>query len=476
MTLGPIIHRLERLHLCQTFGDLSAVTPTDGQFGVVLSTATLYHYTAALGWTSVGGSGSTVTLPIAESDVTSLVSDLAGKAASVHTHVIADVTSLQSTLDGKAPIVHTHAEADVTNLVSDLAAKQGLDATLTALAAYNTNGLVAQTASDTFAGRTLTAGSSKVAVSNGDGVSGNPTVDVTEANLTVSNLGGTLAIGHGGTGQTAKTAAFDALSPVTTRGDLVIRDASNNVRLAVGAANRVLRSDGTDPSWAQVAAATDISGQLGIANGGTGQATATAAFNALDPLTTQGDTLYHNGTDSVRLAKGTGLQLLRMNSGATAPEWASGVIPIGPIQFISGDSGGGPALDNTNYYLALNVGTILTVDATAIAPTSGGLVTPIARAAMTITDVYLTIVNAVTSASTETGTGAILVNNTTATTVFNNTLQWSGTPTTINAYSATGLSIPLAAGDFWTFRIAVPNMATNPTNVWYAATIYGTSP
>ena len=37
----------------------------------------------------------------------------------------------------------------------------------------------------------------------------------------------------------------------------------------------------------------------------------------------QGDTLYYNGTDYVRLAKGTAGQALVMNSGATAPEWGS---------------------------------------------------------------------------------------------------------------------------------------------------------
>lgn len=54
--------------------------------------------------------------------------------------------------------------------------KQPLDATLTSLAAFNTNGLIAQTAADTFAGRTLTGPAAGITVTNGNGVSGNPTL------------------------------------------------------------------------------------------------------------------------------------------------------------------------------------------------------------------------------------------------------------------------------------------------------------
>lgn len=53
-----------------------------------------------------------------------------------------------------------------------------LDATLNALAAFNTNGLLVQTAADTFAGRTLTGTTNYIVVTNGDGVSGNPTVNI----------------------------------------------------------------------------------------------------------------------------------------------------------------------------------------------------------------------------------------------------------------------------------------------------------
>ena len=50
------------------------------------------------------------------------------------------------------------------------------DATVQALAAYNTNGMVTQTAADTFTGRTITGTANQIAVSNGDGVAGNPTI------------------------------------------------------------------------------------------------------------------------------------------------------------------------------------------------------------------------------------------------------------------------------------------------------------
>ena len=57
-----------------------------------------------------------------------------------------------------------------------------------------------------------------------------------------------------------------------------------------------------------------------------------------------GDVMYYNGTDYVRLAKGTAGQVLKVNSGATAPEWGEMV-------------GGGPSL-GTDSVIRTNAKTI----------------------------------------------------------------------------------------------------------------------
>lgn len=65
----------------------------------------------------------------------------------------------------------------------DFTAVQAKDATLDALAAYNTNGFLVQTSANTFTGRTIT-GTNGVSVSNGDGGSGNPSLSVSISSLT----------------------------------------------------------------------------------------------------------------------------------------------------------------------------------------------------------------------------------------------------------------------------------------------------
>lgn len=76
---------------------------------------------------------------------------------------------------------------------------------------------------------------------------------------------GALPIANGGTGQITANPAFNALAPTTTRGDLIVRGAAVNARLALGATGTVPQSNGTDLVYGKVTMANidAASGPLG---------------------------------------------------------------------------------------------------------------------------------------------------------------------------------------------------------------------
>lgn len=73
---------------------------------------------------------------------------------------------------------------------------------------------------------------------------------------TASNVTGVVAIANGGTGQTTQTNAFDALSPLTTKGDLIVSNGTDNVRLPVGTDTWVLTADSTQATGIKWAASS----------------------------------------------------------------------------------------------------------------------------------------------------------------------------------------------------------------------------
>lgn len=94
-----------------------------------------------------------------------------------------------------------------SSIQTQLDNKQPLDADLTALAALTTTGFSTRTGAATWDTRTFTTGSSKISLTNGDGIAGNPVIDAVEANFTLNNIGGTLSVAKGGTGVTSVTTA-----------------------------------------------------------------------------------------------------------------------------------------------------------------------------------------------------------------------------------------------------------------------------
>jgi hypothetical protein len=153
-----------------------------------------------------------------------------------------------------------------------------------------------------------------------------PTQVTDSTGKVLSNALNTVAILNGGTGSTNKTAAFDALAPTTSPGDLIYRDGSANVRLGVGAANQTLLSSGSAPIWGfisdsniGVAAAisrskiasgsgnhvviNDSSGglsseaQLSVTRGGTGSSTFTSGYLLVGNNTNPVTTLQHTASN-----------------------------------------------------------------------------------------------------------------------------------------------------------------------------------
>jgi hypothetical protein len=113
---------------------------------------------------------------------------------------------------------------------------QAWDTDLDGYAALSSTGLVARTGSGTAATRTITAGSAQVTVSDGDGVSGNPTIDLAYASAVRETSGPTtLTIGAMGDGEVA------------------IRSGATLVTLAAPSAadrqGRVLGYSGTTLAW-----------------------------------------------------------------------------------------------------------------------------------------------------------------------------------------------------------------------------------
>lgn len=132
--------------------------------------------------------GSGITINHSANQIT--ISSLGGAGVGTVTSVAASAPAAGLTITG-SPIT---TSGTLTFALAD---------DLGAIEALNTNGILTRTATNTWSARSISAGSSKISITNGDGVAGNPSLDVSESNLTLNNIGGTLGISKGGTNLTS---------------------------------------------------------------------------------------------------------------------------------------------------------------------------------------------------------------------------------------------------------------------------------
>lgn len=308
----------------------------------------------------------------------------------------------------------------------------------------------------------------------------------------------TIGVSKGGTGQTTytdgqilignSTGNTLAKGTITQGSGITITNGAGSITVAnagvtsiTGTASQVTASASTGgvtlslPATINVntsGTAANVSGTVAIANGGTGATTKIAAFDALSPTTTIGDTIYFDGLDNVRLAGNTttSKQFLSQTGTGTAsaaPAWAaltSSDVGLGNVENTALSTWAGSANLTT-------LGTVATGtwSATTIGTTKGGtgLTSFTANGAMYATSTSaLTTgtlpVNAGGTGQTTYTNGQLLIGNTTGNTLAKATLT-----------QGTGITITNGAGAITIANAGVTSITGTASQVTASASTGG---
>jgi hypothetical protein len=204
-------------------GGTTGLTTSGGPIvgsGTITIAGTLNLANGGTGSTTQSGARTALGLGTMATQASSSVSITGGSVTGITDLAIAD----GGTGASDAPTARTNLGLAIGTNV------QAYDADLAALAALASTGLIARTGSGTVAARTLTAGTA-ITITNGDGVSGNPTISSTATGTVTSITAGT-----GLTGGTITTSGTIAVN--TTLGAVgtyaLLNSTTNNLAVAPG--------------------------------------------------------------------------------------------------------------------------------------------------------------------------------------------------------------------------------------------------
>ena len=192
-------------------------------------------------------------------------------------------TALAAIVAADVPTLNQNTTGTAANVTGTVAVANGGTGTATPALVAGTNVTITGTwpnqTINSLGGGTVTS----VAASVPDflSIAGSPIN--TSGTLAITYSGTALPIANGGTGQTTASAAFNALSPVTSTGDLIIGNGANSAtRLAIGANGYILTSNGTTASWVAAGSGSGTVTSITAGTGLTGGTITTSGTIALD--------------------------------------------------------------------------------------------------------------------------------------------------------------------------------------------------
>lgn len=352
-------------YLTALTGDATASGP--GSAAVTLATVNSSPGTYSYASITVNGKGLVTATSSGAAPVTTLAA--VGSSPNANAATISGNTLTLQPFSAAQPGLVLASGGGTTNFLradGTWAAPPNSGGTVTAVSVVSANGFAGTSSGGTTPA--LTISTTVTGVLKGDGTSISAAVAGTDYVIPSGNITGTASNITATSNSTLTT-----LSALSLPGSQVTGDISGN--------------------------ATNVTGIVAIANGGTGQTTPNAAFNALSPMTTGGDLIYGGASGvATRLPNGTAGQVLTSSGGTAAPTWTSVSTSSGITRSVNSIStpttlASAPSVDyvylvsgtttvtlptavgNTNLYSIKNVGTGTVTIATTSSETIDGSIT-----------------------------------------------------------------------------------------------------